>query len=178
MLKISDVKLLVFTLRHKILNEIWQISTLKQFAKFRETEGLTENNLFIAFNAFWLFYCYHFLFRYLFWLKSPPTQPPGSAVRVKQVAYCQVDAQMSGKYGVTRDYHKSKWNILRLQFMKEQALKQKPPKTSSKVSLLHCACTFRTFSHRGTHRGILVPRAYDPSGLRQESRALGATISP
>ena len=26
-------------------------------------------------------------------------------------------------------------------------------------------------------RGILVPRAYDPSGLRQESRALGATIS-
>ena len=24
---------------------------------------------------------------------------------------------------------------------------------------------------------ILVPRAYDPSGLRQESRALGATIS-
>ena len=23
---------------------------------------------------------------------------------------------------------------------------------------------------------ILVPRAYDPSGLRQESRALGATI--
>ena len=25
-------------------------------------------------------------------------------------------------------------------------------------------------------RGILVPRAYDPSGLRQESRALGATI--
>ena len=26
-------------------------------------------------------------------------------------------------------------------------------------------------------RAILVPRAYDPSGLRQESRALGATIS-
>ena len=25
-------------------------------------------------------------------------------------------------------------------------------------------------------RNILVPRAYDPSGLRQESRALGATI--
>ena len=25
--------------------------------------------------------------------------------------------------------------------------------------------------------GILVPRAHDPSGLRQESRALGATIS-
>ena len=24
---------------------------------------------------------------------------------------------------------------------------------------------------------ILVPRAYDPSGLRQESRALGAAIS-
>ena len=27
------------------------------------------------------------------------------------------------------------------------------------------------------HRLILVPRAYDPSGLRQESIALGATIS-
>ena len=27
------------------------------------------------------------------------------------------------------------------------------------------------------HRYILVPRAYDPSGMRQESRALGATIS-
>ena len=27
------------------------------------------------------------------------------------------------------------------------------------------------------HKTILVPRAYDPSGLRQESRALGATIS-
>ena len=27
------------------------------------------------------------------------------------------------------------------------------------------------------YRAILVPRAYDPSGLRQESRALGATIS-
>ena len=28
------------------------------------------------------------------------------------------------------------------------------------------------------HRmSILVPRAHDPSGLRQESRALGATIS-
>ena len=26
-------------------------------------------------------------------------------------------------------------------------------------------------------QSILVPRAYDPSGLRQESRALGATIS-
>ena len=28
-----------------------------------------------------------------------------------------------------------------------------------------------------TYRSILVPRACDPSGLRQESRALGATIS-
>ena len=28
-----------------------------------------------------------------------------------------------------------------------------------------------------TENFILVPRAYDPSGLRQESRALGATIS-
>ena len=27
------------------------------------------------------------------------------------------------------------------------------------------------------HLTILVPRAYDPSGLQQESRALGATIS-
>ena len=31
--------------------------------------------------------------------------------------------------------------------------------------------------HLSMHtEGILVPRAYDPSGLRQESRALGATI--
>ena len=29
---------------------------------------------------------------------------------------------------------------------------------------------------RGWRIHILVPRAYDPSGLRQESRALGATI--
>ena len=36
-------------------------------------------------------------------------------------------------------------------------------------------CT--AFFTRATVIGILVPRAYDPSGLRQESRALGATIS-
>ena len=28
----------------------------------------------------------------------------------------------------------------------------------------------------GLEEPILVPRAYDPSGLRQESRALGVTI--
>ena len=36
-----------------------------------------------------------------------------------------------------------------------------------------CACARFWFSDRL----ILVPRAHDPSGLRQESRALGATIS-
>ena len=36
-LKLSGVKLDVFTLRRKILNEIRQNSTLKQFAKFQET---------------------------------------------------------------------------------------------------------------------------------------------
>ena len=37
------------------------------------------------------------------------------------MAYCQVDAQMSEKYGITRDYYKSKWKILGAQFMREQA---------------------------------------------------------
>ena len=36
---------------------------------------------------------------------------------------------------------------------------------STKYKLIYLRCA------------ILVPRAYDPSGLRQESRALGATIS-
>ena len=53
----------------------------------------------------------------------------------KEVAYCQIVAQMSEKYSITRDYYKSKWDILRSQIMKEQAQQ----KTSSKVSLLHCA---------------------------------------
>ena len=42
------------------------------------------------------------------------------------------------------------------------------------------AHVFRQREISSTHVGaerILVPRAYDPSGLRQESRALGATIS-
>ena len=34
----------------------------------------------------------------------------------------------------------------------------------------------KRFSEFLTGPIILVPRAYDPSGLRQESRALGATI--
>ena len=56
----------------------------------------------------------------------------------KEVAYCQIDAQLSEKYGITRDYYKSKWEILRSQIMREQALKHK---TSSKVSLLYCTYT-------------------------------------
>ena len=35
----------------------------------------------------------------------------------------------------------------------------------------------RRYCHVFDFMVILVPRAYDPSGLRQESRALGATIS-
>ena len=39
----------------------------------------------------------------------------------------------------------------------------------------HCACSpTKLSSELGA---ILVPRAYDPSGLRQESKALGAIIS-
>ena len=43
----------------------------------------------------------------------------------------------------------------------------------SRICSAHCAV------HKAKRTGgnILVPRAYDPSGLRQESRALGATIS-
>ena len=38
------------------------------------------------------------------------------------------------------------------------------------------ACAFQYIGPRNWREIILVPRAYDPSGLRQESRALGATI--
>ena len=68
----------------------------------------------------------------------------------KEVAYCQIDAQMSEKCGITRDYYKSKWEILRSQIMREQALQQK---TSSKVSLLHRAYTF---SHLGSKTFCLL----------------------
>ena len=61
----------------------------------------------------------------------------------KEVAFCQMDAQMSKKYDITRDYYKSKWEILRSQITREQALKQK---TCSKVSLLYCAYTFSHWS--------------------------------
>ena len=70
------------------------------------------------------------------------------------MAFCQIDAQMSGKYGITRDYSKSKWKILRSQIMRKQVLKQKTPKTSSKVSLLHCACSL---SLRGSKTFCLLP---------------------
>ena len=43
----------------------------------------------------------------------------------KEVAYCQIHAQMSEKQGITRDYYKSKWEILRSQIIREQALKQR-----------------------------------------------------
>ena len=46
----------------------------------------------------------------------------------KEAVYCQIDAQVSEKYGITRDYVKSKWKILRSQIMREQALKQSPPR--------------------------------------------------
>ena len=62
----------------------------------------------------------------------------------KEVAYCQIDAQMLEKYA--RDYYTSKCEIMR-----EQALKYK---TSSKVSLLYCAYTF---SHWGSKTICLLP---------------------
>ena len=43
----------------------------------------------------------------------------------KEVAYSQIDVQMSEKYGITRDDYKSKWKILRSQFMREQALERR-----------------------------------------------------
>ena len=57
----------------------------------------------------------------------------------KEAAYCQINAQMSGEYGITRDYSKrskSKWEILRSQIMGKQVLKQKSLKTSLKVSIV------------------------------------------
>lgn len=48
-------------------------------------------------------------------------------------------------------FYKVKCEILRSHIMREQALKQK---TSSKVSLLHCAYTF---SHRGSKTFCLLP---------------------
>ena len=53
----------------------------------------------------------------------------------KKVAYSEIVAQMSGKHGITRDYYKSKWEILRSKIVRDQALKQKAPQTSSKASL-------------------------------------------
>ena len=46
------------------------------------------------------------------------------------------------------------------------------------MTLLSCKllCNRSELSTGCHERTILVPRAYDPSGLRQESRALGATI--
>ena len=35
----------------------------------------------------------------------------------KGVVDCQIDKQMSEKYGITRDYHKSNWKILRSQLL-------------------------------------------------------------
>ena len=43
----------------------------------------------------------------------------------KEVAYSQIDLQMSEKYVITRDDYKSKWKILRSQFMREQALERR-----------------------------------------------------
>ena len=43
----------------------------------------------------------------------------------KELAHCQIDLQMSEKYGITREDYKSKWKILRSQFMREQALERK-----------------------------------------------------
>ena len=40
-----------------------------------------------------------------------------------------------------------------------------------------CACAWIYRWTKNDGKSILVPRACDPSGLRQESRALGATIS-
>ena len=72
----------------------------------------------------------------------------------KQLTVKSINVQMSGKYGITRDYSKSRWKILRSQIMRKQVLKQKTPKTSSKVSLLHCACSL---SLRGSKTFCLLP---------------------
>ena len=54
----------------------------------------------------------------------------------KKVAYCEIDAEMSGKHGITRDYYTSKWEFLRSKIVRDQTLKQKSRQTSSKASLL------------------------------------------
>ena len=40
-----------------------------------------------------------------------------------------------------------------------------------------CACAWIYRWTKNYGKSILIPRAYDPSGLRQESRAVGAIIS-
>ena len=43
----------------------------------------------------------------------------------KEVAYSQIDLLMSDKYDISRKDYKSKWKIIRSQFMREQALERK-----------------------------------------------------
>ena len=40
----------------------------------------------------------------------------------KEVAYWQIDLLMSEKYDISREDYKSKWKIIRSQFMREQDL--------------------------------------------------------
>ena len=47
----------------------------------------------------------------------------------KEVVFCQIDAQMSEKYGIIRDYYKLKqMGNSELTNYREEALKQKSPK--------------------------------------------------
>ena len=43
----------------------------------------------------------------------------------KEVAYSQIDLLMTEKYDVSREDYKSKWKIIRSQFMREQALERR-----------------------------------------------------
>mgnify|MGYP000362123405 CR=1 FL=1 len=44
---------------------------------------------------------------------------------IKEVAYSHIDLLMSDKYDISREDYKSKWEIIRSQFMREHALERK-----------------------------------------------------
>ena len=43
----------------------------------------------------------------------------------KEVAYSQIDLLVTEKYYISREDYKSKWKIIRSQFMREQALERR-----------------------------------------------------
>ena len=55
----------------------------------------------------------------------------------KEVAYSQIDLLISNKYDISREDYKSKWKIIRSQFMREQALERKKKSGQSTSDVYH-----------------------------------------